>query len=270
MADDAGWRAQDGYGIRLDWGPAGAAALGPGIAALVVVDVLSFSTAVCVAADRGTAVYPFHWRDERAAAFAAEHDAVLATGRGATTVDHPWTLSPAALRAAPVVPRLVLPSPNGSAISAAAAAPLIVAGCLRNARAVAAHLAGQGLGTADRPVAVIAAGERHPDGSLRPALEDLLGAGTIIAALLATAKRPAPSPEAEVAAAGAVGIDSVPDAVTSCASGRELIVRGFPQDVDIAAETDSSTVVPVLTDGAFRHASVRPEDPRPCPGTTGG
>jgi len=266
--NDAGWRGQSAYGIRFDWGAAGAAALGA--EALVVVDVLSFSTAVCVAADRGTAVYPFRWRDDRAAAFAAAHDAVLATGRGAATAAHPWTLSPAALRAAPAVPRLVLPSPNGSTIAAATPAPRVVAGCLRNARAVAAHLAADGLGTPDRPVAVTAAGERHPDGSLRPALEDLLGAGAIIAALLATGDGAVPSPEAEAAAACAAGTRDVPAAVAGCASGRELVGRGFPQDVEIAAEPDTSRGVPILADGAFRRAPVRPGAARPCRGTTGG
>ncbi|MEV0095209.1 hypothetical protein [Streptomyces sp. NPDC050738] len=88
----------------------------------------------------------------------------------------PWSLSPAALRRAPFVPRLVLPSPNGSAIAAAAGESAVLAGSLRNASAVGRWLADRGYGTLDRPVAVIASGERWPDGSLRPALEDLLGA----------------------------------------------------------------------------------------------
>ena len=46
--------------------------------------------------------------------------AVAATGRRQVTREHPWSLSPAALSQAPVVRDLVLPSPNGSAISAAA------------------------------------------------------------------------------------------------------------------------------------------------------
>lgn len=250
MTEYVDWRAQAGYGVRFDWGPAGAEALGPGIAALVVVDVLSFTTAVSVAVDRGTAVYPFRWRDDRASGFAAARDAVLATGRGAATPEHPWTLSPSALHTAPAVPRLVLPSPNGSAISAAVAAPRIIAGCLRNARAVAARLAADGLGVPGRPVAVIAAGERHPDGTLRPALEDLLGAGAIIAALLAAGDR-TPSPEARTAAACAEHSPGIPEAVRTCASGRELITRGFAQDVEVAAEPEASGTVPILTDGAF-------------------
>ncbi len=53
------------------------------------------------------------------------------------------SLSPGGLLEVAPVERLVLPSPNGSAISAALAdaGPTVVVGCLRNARAVAAWLA---------------------------------------------------------------------------------------------------------------------------------
>jgi 2-phosphosulfolactate phosphatase len=50
------------YGVRLDWGLAGAAALTAPAACLVIVDVLSFSTSVTVAAEAGTRVFP-HPRD---------------------------------------------------------------------------------------------------------------------------------------------------------------------------------------------------------------
>ena len=79
--------------------------------------------------------------------------------------------------------RLVLPSPNGSAI-AAAAPGVTVAASLRNASAVAEWLSERFRGDVE-PVSVIAAGERWPDGSLRPALEDLLGAGAVLSALVA-------------------------------------------------------------------------------------
>ncbi|MDW4906865.1 2-phosphosulfolactate phosphatase [Streptomyces sp. ADMS] len=105
-------------------------------------------------------------------------------GRRSVSPGPPWSLSPAALRRAPFAARLVLLSPNGSAISAAAGdTTRVVAACLRNATTVGAWLAERGYGTAERPVCVIAAGERRPDGSLRPALEDLLGAGAVVASL---------------------------------------------------------------------------------------
>lgn len=126
---------------------------------------------------------------------------------------------------------------------------LCVPACLRNAAAVARwvrrrqHEAGV-------TVAVIAAGERWGDGELRPAAEDLWGAGAVIAELAdETGGR---SPEAELAAAGHHAVrDTLPSSLRSCASGRELIARGFQADVDIAAEVGSSAVVPVLRGHQF-------------------
>lgn len=247
----ADWWTQAGYGVRFEWGPEGARRLmaGGDVACLVVVDVLSFTTAVSVAVDAGTQVFPYAWRDESAVAYAADRDAVLAVGRRAVTPDTPWSLSPAALRRAPFASRLVLPSPNGSAIAAAAseAGGVVVAGCLRNAAAVGGWLAREGFGTTDRPVAVVASGERWEDGSLRPALEDALGAGAVISALGGGRL----SPEAEVAAGGYASCGDVAVAVAECASGRELAAGGFAGDVAVAVERDASRVVPVLVDGAF-------------------
>jgi 2-phosphosulfolactate phosphatase len=275
--------AQVSYDVRFEWGPAGAAALAPSSMCLVVVDVLSFSTSVTVAAEAGTRVYPHAWSDEytaeSAAEFARSRGAQLAVGRRSVSAARPWSLSPAALRRASFVPRLVLPSPNGSAICAAAGAgasagvaagagagaaageATVIAGCLRNAAAVGRFLcASPGL------VTVIAAGERWPDGSLRPALEDLLGAGAILATLRDLGGLPAPatfggrgpgvfSPEAEAARACFEATADVTAAVSGCASGRELIEGGFADDVAIAVEIDACAVVPVLAGGAFTAAT---------------
>lgn len=248
---------QRAYDLRLDWGPAGASSLAADVA--VVVDVLSFSTSVTVAVERGMTVYPSRWRGAQADALATRHDAVLALGRlevdrsgGPATVP---TLSPATLLTCDPVPRLVLPSPNGSTIAAALqdTGSEVVIGCLRNARAVAAHLAvalGQG-----RSVAIVAAGERwQGDDSLRPALEDHLGAGAILACVadLATAR---PSPEARAAADLFQAVrPRLAATLRDCVGGRELIGRGFGADVEVAADLAASTTVPVLSAGAFRPA----------------
>lgn len=70
----------------------------------------------------------------------------------------------------------------GSAICAAAGATgrPVVAGCLRNAPAVARWLLAEGYGGTDAPIGVVAAGERWPDLTLRPAVEDLLGAAAVL------------------------------------------------------------------------------------------
>ena len=169
--------------MRFDWGPTGAAAIVEGADIAVVVDVLSFTTTLCVAVERGMTVLPYRWNDERAAAYAEQRAATLAVGRlearslpGGAGV----SLSPAAMARVSGVDRVVLPSPNGSSIAfgLADSGCTVVGACLRNRTAVARWLQARG-GT----VAVVAAGERWPDGSLRPAAEDLWGAGAVLALL---------------------------------------------------------------------------------------
>lgn len=236
-------------GVRFDWGFAGARAAEGEAGALVVVDVLSFSTVTAIATGRGTAVYPHLWPSPDVEAFAAAHDAQWAVGRRKVSERHPWSLSPSQLVAAPTAERLVLPSPNGSTI-AAMGTGCVLAGCLRNATAVAHWLQDHGFGPADRPVTVIAAGERWPGGELRPALEDLMGAAAIIAAFDVRHPR---SPEASATeAVWPAHQQHVGELLRDCYSGRELLERGFPGDVTLAAEYDAQTTVPVLTDGAFR------------------
>lgn len=246
--------AQPGSGARFDWGQAGAAELSRACAVLVVVDVLSFSTAVDVAVGRGMRVHPFPW-DGQAGEYARRMGAAVAVGRSRVGPDRPWSLSPAALRAAPVAADLVLPSPNGSAICAAAAStgiPVVAAG-LRNARAVARWLLGNGYGVPTAAVGVVAAGETWPDGALRPAVEDLLGAAAVLDEL-ATADV-CLSVEAAVTLATLAALRDVPAAVRGCASARELAGQGYAADVEIAVEVDASAVVPVLRGGAFGDAA---------------
>ncbi|MEU6256708.1 hypothetical protein [Streptomyces sp. NPDC047043] len=166
------WDVQSGSGIRFEGGPAGAGRLATEAACLVTVDVLSFTTAVSVAVDRGIRVLSLRWpgglavEDGRggaaqaAAAYARRPGARPAAHRHAVTPDTPWSLSPAHLRAAPFVARRVLPSPNGAAIAAAAPSGVqVLAACLRNLTAVGNWLTSRNYGTPERPVAVIAAGE---------------------------------------------------------------------------------------------------------------
>jgi 2-phosphosulfolactate phosphatase len=135
--------------------------------------VLSFTTALIVVVDRGIEVFPFRWRDERAERFAQKRDAVLAVGR---SVAQPGqiSLSAASLRAAGPVAKLVLPSPDGSTIVHAITETgvTVIGVSLRNV--AAADWTVRRLATKPgASVSAIAAGERWPGGSLRPAVEDL-------------------------------------------------------------------------------------------------
>ena len=241
------WSQAD-YQVAFEWAASGAAQVLLPRNTLVVVDVLSFTTSVSVAVERGIEVYPAVWGDERANAFAAQIGAALAVPRSKVSPESPWSLSPSALRAAPFTQRLVLPSPNGSAIASVERDATVAAACLRNARAVG-RWATQGLANHGR-VCVVAAGERWPDGSLRPALEDALGAGAVIEAIAASTTLTL-SPEADAVRAMYAASD-VRRAVSGCSSARELQGSGFGDDVDVALELDASDVVPVMSDKAFR------------------
>ncbi|HYF72804.1 MAG TPA: 2-phosphosulfolactate phosphatase [Nocardioides sp.] len=246
MTDDSA-HGQRRYRVRVDWGPTGAAAIADGADVAVVVDVLSFTTTLGVAVERGMTVYPFRWRDERAAAYAEERDAVLASGRSERSG---VSLSPVSVREAVGVERLVLPSPNGSSIAfgLAATGATVVGASLRNASAVARWLPD---GAA---VAVVAAGERWPDGSLRPAVEDLWAAGAVVAGLVDRGASDL-SPEARAAEQAFRAVEPrLAEELRECASGRELVDMGFAGDVSIAAELDASGVVPLLVDDAFLEA----------------
>lgn len=244
------------YTVRFDWGLSGAAAIGSDAGIAVVVDVLSFTTTLSVAADRGVTVLPFRWNDSTAADYAATQHATLAVGRRAAQPGA-VSLSPQTVRAADGLQRLVLPSPNGSTIAHAllSESDVCIGASLRNARAVAQWIADN----RTDGVAVIAAGERWPDGSLRPAVEDLWGAGAVIAGLVDARPELSLSPEAEMAAAAWHSVaDRIGSSLRTCASGRELVVGGFPTDVSIAGEVDESTSVPVLVGNRFERAETPP------------
>lgn len=232
--------------VHCEWGLNGVELLRERAAVVVIVDVLSFSTAVDVATHRKARIHPFPYGDENAARTeAARVGARLAASRRA---GGQLSLSPASLMKLNPGERLLLPSPNGSRLSLAGGGAIVLAGCLRNAKAVAVKALKLAEG---RDIAVIPAGERWPDGSLRPAIEDLIGAGAIIEA---------------------IGFDGEPEAVTArdafrsaephlkqtllwCRSGRELVEREHELDVEIAAELNVSHCAPVLMNGAYEDAA---------------
>ncbi len=226
--------------VALEWGPIGARVLAESSDVIVVVDVLSFSTSVTVALERGAKVWP-HTGGENAGELARQIGAVLAGSRASH--EGP-TLSPASLVDLDGDSRLILPSPNGSSIAHAAiggGVPL-VAGGLRNATAVAAYLAS----SFDR-IGLVSAGEQWGDGSLRPAYEDLVGAGAVADRLMGHDPGAELSPDAEAAVAAFRSLRPLQD----CPSGRELVDKGFAEDVRIASEVDVSSVVPLLVEGRF-------------------
>jgi 2-phosphosulfolactate phosphatase len=229
---------QSEFQIRCEWGRRGLIELEPVSDVLFLIDVLSFTTAVDVAATRGALVFPYPLKDASADAYAASVDAHLASPDRQAG----FSLSPSSLRNLPAGYRLVLPSPNGAALSFHARHPTVLAGCLRNAAAVARAAARNG-----STFAVIPAGETWPTGEFRPCLEDLIGAGAVIANLPGTR-----SPDAELAAACFEHFRAdLTQALRKSSSGKELMERGFGCDVDLAAELDVSNSAPRLAGRCF-------------------
>ena len=199
----SGALSQLGFDVRFEWGEHGARALAAGSDALVVVDVLSFSTAVDVAVARGAWVYPVAPDEAAAGRLARTLDAQLAVHRSATGPHAPYSLSPPSMAAIQPGTRVVLPSPNGAAVAAAAAGiPVVIAGCLRNGAAVAAHLA-------PAPIMSSSAGRRLPSGHRSPA------------AITATG-RPAAARRTQAAAARALRSEAPTTVAPVAASADEI------------------------------------------------
>ena len=226
------------FRLRFEWGQQAVASLAPASDAVVIVDVLSFSTAVAVAAARGATVFPYRWNDHTAAEYAGRMNALLAGPRR----EGGYSLSPGSLMSLPAGSRIVLPSPNGATLSLGTGGTPTFAGCLRNAGAVAR--AAQSCGPR---IAVVACGERWPNGTLRPALEDHIGAGAILAHLHGSR-----APEASAAVCVFESVAShLPETLRNSVSGKELVGRGFEGDVAVASELDSDGVAPRLRAGAY-------------------
>ena len=232
------------FDIRCEWGEPGIAQLAPISDVVIIVDVMSFSTCVSIAVSRWATVFPYRWKDGTARAYAESIGAELAESRTMPgQSSSPYSLSPKSLLNIPSGTRLVLPSPNGSSQTFATGATPTLAGCLRNSRAVAA--AAMQLGAR---IAVIPCGERWKEtGGLRPAIEDLVGAGAIIRHLSGSL-----SPESRMAltcyreAAG-----DLEPLLLECASGKELIAMGYEIDIAIIAQLDVDDTAPVLNNGAY-------------------
>ena len=175
--------------------------------------------------------------------FAEEHRAALARSRG----EGPYSLSPSTFLDIDPGTRVVLPSPNGAMVSLASRARTTLAGCLRNASAVARVATERG-----RRISVIPAGERWPNGTLRPALEDWVGAGAILSHLSGRA-----SPEVRAAvSAFREHRGELEEALLECESGRELEGWGYREDVLLAAMLDTSGSVPEFDGVAYGSSNI--------------
>jgi 2-phosphosulfolactate phosphatase len=241
--------SQDGYRCRLEWGRRGARVAAERGDILIVIDVLSFSTAAITAVHHGARIYPCAWTDDPQA-LAETLGAEAAVNRRAVPVGGRFSLSPPTFTTIEPGTRVVLASPNGATCSRyGRAVPHLLIGALVNARAVGEAVTAL-LATSSLNVTILAAGERwqqpSEDGEIRFAIEDYLGAGAIIDAVPETLSR---SPEADMCAGAFRSVqDRVHDTLWESGSGRELRAAGYPQDVAHAARLNVYATVPRMVD----------------------
>lgn len=230
---------QSEFDLRCEWGHQGVIQLAPISDVVIIVDILSFSTAVEIATNKGAIIFPYQWKDSSDLDYAKSIKAELATNRTSTTG---YSLSPQSLTQISTGTKLVLPSLNGSSLTLLTGNTLTLAGCLRNCEAVARFAQKYG-----SKIAVIPAGEKWENGSLRFALEGLVGAGAILSYLSESL-----SPEAEAAVAVFNSFkNDLLSTLKKCSSGKELIARGFESDVELAAVMNISDCVPVFNENAY-------------------
>ncbi|CAM4190587.1 2-phosphosulfolactate phosphatase [Kibdelosporangium persicum] len=226
---------QDGFGVRLEWGMDGVEALAPHCTVLIIVDVLSFTTSVDLIVGQGARL------------------ALRAPSEQTTGLKRP-----SELKSVEAGTEITFTSPNGGRLcQRAALQTTVMAGCLRNAAAVA----DKAIDLADRgPIGVIAAGEQwgvtmyenQKTGSLRVAMEDYIGAGAIVSALLAEGYSPA-SPEAAFAATSFRTAEPyLAELLGGCGSGLELGVKGLTEDIALAGQVNVSKATPTLVNGVFQ------------------
>lgn len=241
---------QDGFAYRLVHGREGLDRIAPHVAVVVIVDALRFSSAVSAAVESGASVIPARWADDRATEIAAANNAVLAGMRE----DGGPSLSPTDLLTLRAGIRLVLPSPNGATLTLAAAehpGTAVLAGCFRNATATARRARELAAGG---PIGIVACGEFWPGKVWRPAIEDLLGAGAVLAALDPAGAVTAPMCSPDAAAARAAFVAARPllvEHLLGSSSGRELAGFGFTDDVHTSAAHDAADVAAQLVNGTF-------------------
>lgn len=250
---------QEPYDCRVEWGLRGAREAAKRGDITIIVDVLSFSSTVVTALHHGAVVYPCAPPLSQAQAYADKMGGKLAISRAEAARVGGYSLSPLSYRSTDAGQRIVLCSLNGAACTvAAAASPALLIGCLLNAAAVAQ--------AADRlrqrypaaSVTIVPCGEqwensREGDNTLRPGIEDYIGAGAILTRLHGSR-----SPEAMLCAAAyesAVSTASLDRLLWECGSGRELRMHGYEEDVRHSSHLDKYDIVPLLVDGRFVNAS---------------
>ncbi|GAC1643094.1 MAG: hypothetical protein NVS4B12_06990 [Ktedonobacteraceae bacterium] len=245
--------AQHPYRCRLEWGRDGTCRAAERGDVLVIVDVLSFSTAAATAVHYGGVIYPCA-QDEDPVAFAQRIGGEAAVHRRhEVPAKGRFSLSPITYLNMEPGTRVVLSSPNGATCSHyARRVPYLFVGSLVNAQAVAQAVS-QIIEEQLLDVTVIACGEQwktsSEDGELRIAVEDYLGAGAILSYL-----QQEKSPEAHVCEGAFLHVrDNIEHVLWECGSGRELREMGFGVDVQHATRLNAYDSAPIMSDDHLKN-----------------
>ncbi len=236
--------------IEFAWGRRGAGRAAERGDIIVIVDVLSFSTSVALAVDRGAIIFPCRMKEDPdtvarnlGAEAAVKRPDVPAKGR--------FSLSPSTFLNIESGRKVVVASPNGATCTGIAKdVAYLFAGALVNAEAVGRTVS-RLVREEGRKTTVIACGERKriPGGGrrIRWAVEDYLGAGAVLSFIDGRKSADA------VVCEGAFrqSRDRLSDVLHGCRSGEELCERGYGRDVDFAARLNTLDCVPILREGRF-------------------
>lgn len=237
--------SQNPYRCKLDFGQWGTAQAQARKDIIVIVDTLSFSTAVTTAVAHGGLIYPCSIAED-SVILAQRLGAEVAVRRNEVPQKGRFSLSPLTYVGMTAGTRIVIPSPNGGTCSGFAhTAPCLLIGSLVNAKAIASAIS-QMLKTTNLCVTIVCCGERELTlskyGETRMAIEDYLGAGAILSYL-----EYEKSPEACVCEGAFLHTHKQLEAtLLDCGTGRKLRELGFVTDVQHASQLNLYSSVPIM------------------------
>jgi 2-phosphosulfolactate phosphatase len=247
---------QSPFECRVEWGQRGAREAAERGDITIIVDVLSFSSTVVTATIHGASISPYPPPiNDAAKLYAQEIGADLVWSRADAEKYGGHSLSPLSFKPDDSAKKFVFCSMNGAACTwVAKKVPALLIGCLLNASAVA-EVANQLKISTGANITVIPCGEKWLDcleneNKLRPAIEDYLGAGSILSKLNGTK-----SPEAQVCIGSFEHSQKkLKELIWDCGSGRELRQRGYEEDVKYCSQFDIYQAVPLLVENQFKNA----------------
>ncbi|WP_059173674.1 2-phosphosulfolactate phosphatase [Bacillus sp. FJAT-27445] len=242
------------YAVRMEWGRRGAREAAERGDIVLIVDVISFSSTVTTALHTGCEIYPYppHLDGK---AYAEQIGGEYILGRSEAAKLGKATLSPVSFNTSHQGKSFVLTSLNGAFCTwIAEKVPALLIGSILNA-AAAAKAANEIRKRIQADITVVPCGEQwnqpaENEDSLRPSIEDYLGAGVILSMLDGEK-----SPEAEVCEGGYQSAkDRLGKLIWDCGSGRELRAKGFEEDVVHCGKLNAFSTVPLLFGKKFIHA----------------